>query len=79
MLGNVLNWVEDCYVDNYRPPIPTDGSPNESGPCNIRAVRGAAAYSTPGDVRVALRNSPAPGRPDAFIGFRVAKTIDSAW
>jgi hypothetical protein len=63
MLGNVVNWTEDCFVDNYRPPVPTDGSPNKSGPCTQRSVRGAAYYSTPGDVRPAVRGGRAPGSP----------------
>jgi formylglycine-generating enzyme len=75
MLGNVFNWVEDCWVENYLPLIPTDGSPNESGPCNSRVLRGAAKTSEPRDVRVAVHGSRAPGSPDVFIGFRVARPI----
>jgi formylglycine-generating enzyme required for sulfatase activity/energy-coupling factor transporter ATP-binding protein EcfA2 len=74
VLGNVLNWTEDCYVNNYRS-VPTDGSPNESGPCTARVVRGAAFDSTPGEVRSAVRNGAAPGTRSDALGFRVAKTI----
>jgi formylglycine-generating enzyme required for sulfatase activity len=74
VLGNVLNWTEDCYVDNYRS-VPTDGSPNESGPCTQRVVRGAAYYSTPEDVRSAVRGGRAPGSRSDALGFRVVKTI----
>jgi sulfatase modifying factor 1 len=41
MLGNVTEWVEDCYVDNYRE-TPTDDGPNTTGPCTFRLIRGGS-------------------------------------
>jgi hypothetical protein len=35
VVGNVANWVEDCYVDSYSG-APTDGSPNTLGVRNGR-------------------------------------------
>jgi formylglycine-generating enzyme required for sulfatase activity len=75
MLGNVENWVEDCYAPNYDK-TPTDGSPNLTDPCPKRVVRGGSWYDNPRLVRAARRNS--DGTPDtrnAFIGFRVARTV----
>jgi formylglycine-generating enzyme required for sulfatase activity len=59
MLGNVVNWVEDCYVDNYRE-TPTDGSQNTAGVCTSRVIRGGSWDFNPPFVRAAYRNSNAP-------------------
>jgi len=75
MLGNVMNWVEDCYVDNYRN-TPTDGSPNTGGACTNRVIRGGFWYAVPNAVRAALRFSYYP--PDTrnyFVGLRLARTV----
>ncbi len=37
--GNVWQWVEDCYHDNYDG-APTDGSAWTSEPCKLRVLRG---------------------------------------
>jgi formylglycine-generating enzyme required for sulfatase activity len=39
--GNVAEWVEDCWNDNYRG-APTDGSPRLTGQCRLRVLRGGA-------------------------------------
>ena len=42
MVGNVWEWVEDCFHDNYNG-APTDGSAwIEGGNCKFRVVRGGA-------------------------------------
>jgi formylglycine-generating enzyme required for sulfatase activity len=78
MLGNVANWVGDCYVDSYSG-TPTDGSPNTSGACTSRVVRGGSWYYFPRYVRAADRSndqfSLAPDIRDYDIGFRVARTV----
>jgi formylglycine-generating enzyme required for sulfatase activity len=74
MLGNVANWVEDCYVDSYSG-TPTDGSPNTSGTCTSRVVRGGSWVSSPRGDRAAFRNSLAPDDRILNIGFRLARTI----
>ena len=40
MVGNVWEWTEDCWRDNYEG-APDDGSPWTSGDCDLRVVRGA--------------------------------------
>ncbi len=39
MAGNVWQWVQDCYHDNYDG-APTDGSAWTSGDCSRRVIRG---------------------------------------
>ena len=41
MAGNVWEWVQDCYHDNYDG-APTDGSAWTSGDCSLRVVRGGS-------------------------------------
>jgi formylglycine-generating enzyme required for sulfatase activity len=74
MLGNVANWVEDCYVDSYSS-TPTDGRPNTSGACTTRVVRGGSWGNFPRFVRAAHRSSIAPGGRYDNIGFRPARTV----
>jgi formylglycine-generating enzyme required for sulfatase activity len=74
MLGNVANWVEDCYVDSYSG-TPTDGSPNTSGDCKSRVVRGGSWISNPRFVRAAFRINLEPVNLGNVFGFRLARTI----
>jgi formylglycine-generating enzyme required for sulfatase activity len=74
MLGNVQTWTEDCFIDNYSS-LPSDASPNLSGPCSSRTLRGRAWYSNAGDVRTTGRSQQQPGRQSDVVGFRVARTI----
>jgi formylglycine-generating enzyme required for sulfatase activity len=72
-LGNTMDWVEDCYVDNYRN-TPTDGSANTGTPCPARVIRGVSWGLLPSYVRSADRISKPPNTRANWIGFRVAKT-----
>jgi formylglycine-generating enzyme required for sulfatase activity len=78
MLGNVWEWVEDCYMPNYRA-APSNGSAWISGDCSNRVVRGgswvgvASQSSLP---RSAIRDwRPVDGRTYG-LGIRVARTLD---
>jgi formylglycine-generating enzyme required for sulfatase activity len=74
MLGNVYEWVQDCYVDSYEG-APTDGTPREvSGTCRYRVLRGGSWNDNPQDVRSAARSWFAPASRDNVIGFRLART-----
>jgi formylglycine-generating enzyme required for sulfatase activity len=44
--GNVAEWVEDCWNDNYRG-APSDGSAWTTGQCRLRGLRGGAFDSQP--------------------------------
>jgi formylglycine-generating enzyme len=74
MLGNVANWIEDCYVESYSG-TPTDGSPNTSGDCKSRVVRGGSWLNIPRFVRAANRNVFGPDSRSNYIGIRLARTI----
>lgn len=41
MSGNVAEWVEDCWNDNYRG-APADGTAWKTGQCRLRVLRGGA-------------------------------------
>ncbi len=54
MHGNLLEWVQDLYVDNYNS-APSDGSAVTEGGA-IRVLRGGSWFSNAGDLRSARRN-----------------------
>jgi len=74
LMGNVWEWVQDCYGDNLSD-IPADGQTRTGGDCRQRMVRGGA-WSTPARMlRSAVRaKAPAGSRFDD-VGFRVARTL----
>jgi formylglycine-generating enzyme required for sulfatase activity len=56
MVGNVWEWVEDCWHENYVG-APTNGSAwIEGGDCSQRFVRGGSWFNAPSFVRSASRN-----------------------
>lgn len=77
MAGNVSEWVEDCWHENY------DGAPRDGsawtcdGDCGRRVVRGGSwAPSLPRHYRSADRNKSDVGFRFFRLGFRVARTLD---
>jgi formylglycine-generating enzyme required for sulfatase activity len=74
MLGNVAEWVEDCYVNNYAA-APKDGSAVTAPDCAKRVVRSGSWGHIPRLARAAYRNGFAPDYRDYNFGFRLARTI----
>ncbi len=74
MLGNVWEWVADCYNKTYDG-APTDGSAWSMGDCSLRVLRGGSWFYPPPDVRSASRNRSAPSGRGFIVGFRVARTL----
>ena len=72
MLGNVWEWVQDCYHNNYEG-APADGSAWEKEGCALRVVRGGSWFSIPRYVRSAYRGWGGPGNRDGDLGFRLAQ------
>lgn len=74
VLGNVWEWAEDRWHDDYRG-APTDGSAwTSGGERGRRVVRGGSWVNPPWFLRFALRN----GYTTAIrsgLGFRVARTL----
>lgn len=75
MVGNVWEWVEDCYHPNYQG-APTDGSAwIDSGTCSNRVVRGGSWNNSPIYLRSADRDRTPPVNQSYHLGFRVARTL----
>jgi formylglycine-generating enzyme required for sulfatase activity len=75
MLGNVWQWVEDCYNGNYAG-APIDGSAWISGNCELRVIRGGSWLTVPRQRRVATRGSYPIGMRLNHTGFRLARALD---
>jgi formylglycine-generating enzyme required for sulfatase activity len=54
MLGNVWEWVEDCWNPDYQG-APVDGSAWKEGECERGVMRGGSWYSVPHLVRLSAR------------------------
>ena len=73
--GNVSEWVEDCWHEDYSR-APSDGSAWTSGDdCENRVLRGGAWPSKPSALRSAKRFRAKAGKLYRDIGFRVARTL----
>jgi formylglycine-generating enzyme required for sulfatase activity len=77
MLGNVLEWTEDCLHNNYNG-APTDGSAwlaDKGGDCTNRVTRGFSWDLSDRDLRSADRIVFTTVLRITGIGFRVARTL----
>lgn len=69
MSGNVWEWTEDCYHDNYKG-APTDGTAWMDGDCQFRVLRGGSWISGP-SYASSHRRLPLPaGTLGSSYGFR---------
>jgi formylglycine-generating enzyme required for sulfatase activity len=81
IVGNVWQWVQDCYHDNYKG-APTDGSAWTSDECGRRVARGGAFNRGPIPIRLAARLGRAATARIGNGGLRVVRTFDAyvdAW
>jgi len=74
ILGNVTEWVEDCYVGNYEE-APKDGSMTATPDCASRVVRAGSWNFFLQRLRAAARNDDTPGNRNDHFGFRLARTV----
>jgi formylglycine-generating enzyme required for sulfatase activity len=78
MLGNVWQWVEDCWHESYVG-APKDGSAWESGDCSKRVLRGGSWSNVPIYIRSASRSRSEAAGGDVdysnYAGFRVARSL----
>jgi formylglycine-generating enzyme required for sulfatase activity/cellulose biosynthesis protein BcsQ len=74
MVGNVSEWVEDCYHPNYDG-APADGSAWISGGCEHRVARGGSWSSIPPALRSASRQANTTAYQSSNVGFRIARTL----
>jgi formylglycine-generating enzyme required for sulfatase activity len=75
MVGNVRQWVEDCWSANPGPP-PAGGLARLSGDCGERVTRGGSYDDKPQDLRAAARAWETVDTRSQKIGFRVARAMD---
>ena len=77
MAGNVWEWVEDCYHENFAG-APSDGRAwlkEEEGQCDLRVLRGGSWNNTSWSLRSPNRFRYDPVRRNDFIGFRLARDL----
>jgi len=75
--GNVMEWVADCWHENYKG-TPTDGGAwlqGDGGNCSRRLLRGGSWLNGPRDLRSADRDWVTAVSRGNIIGFRVARTL----
>lgn len=73
MSGNVLEWVQDCWIPHYQN-SPTDGSAAQDCDEEYRVQRGGSWIDAPRYLRATARQVDSPGSRGNDIGFRVART-----
>ena len=75
MIGNVWEWIEDCWHTNYQG-APMDGSAWVSGgDCDLRVLRGGSFDIKPARVRSATRSRLGAAARISNFGFRLARTL----
>ncbi len=74
MVGNVSEWVEDCWHDNYQR-APANGAAWVNPGCGSRVLRGASWASAPDQARSAFRLTAGPRTTNPRLGFRVARDL----
>ncbi len=74
MAGNVWQWVQDCYHDDYDG-APTDGSAWTIDACSRRVVRGGSWGDRPQHLRSAVRDGYSTDLRGNRIGFRLGRTL----
>ncbi len=72
MIGNVWEWVQDCYAESYDGASPRGDA--ATGSCTYRVVRGGSWHEQAIELRTANRGRSASGRYPG-IGFRVVLSM----
>ncbi len=75
LLGNVWEWTEDCFYDDYVT-APSDGAARVATACQARTVRGGSWFSTGNSLRPAIRAGAREIARHDDVGFRVARTLE---
>ena len=74
MIGNVQEWVEDAWVDNYA------GAPNDTSArlsdSQEKVVRGGSFRDGPENIRSASRGNLAASSANNTTGFRIVREVD---
>jgi formylglycine-generating enzyme required for sulfatase activity len=75
MHGNVSEWVEDCWHDDYTAQAPVDGSAWVEGNCDGRVMRGGSWEDSQVELRSAARLGEFKDESSYTDGFRVARGL----
>ena len=75
MHGNVTQWVEDCWHDDYTGEAPADGSAWVEGSCDGRVLRGGSWADSESELRSAARTGEYRYESSYNDGFRVARGL----
>lgn len=76
MIGNVWQWVEDCYLYEY-PAWPVDGKPVEVySACPLRSIRGGSWGTRADRMRPSWRGRDPETRQNILFGFRIARDLN---
>ena len=76
MHGNVWEWVEDCWSDEYSADTPANGAAYVRANCSGRVLRGGSWEDYAGDARAAARVASGAEEMSWADGFRVARPIE---
>ncbi len=72
--GNVAEWVQDCYADNYAT-APNNGQAYQIAKCDTRVIRGGSAKSSAADLASYKRSHEPPETYNEHLGFRVVMEL----
>jgi formylglycine-generating enzyme required for sulfatase activity len=75
MHGNVSEWVEDCFHNDYTAKAPTDGSAWVEGNCTGRVLRGGSWEDSDAELRSAARVGEYRYNSSYTDGFRIARSL----
>ncbi|MDX2141802.1 MAG: formylglycine-generating enzyme family protein [Rhodospirillaceae bacterium] len=75
MIGNVWEWVEDCYTASYWGRPPNGKAWVWQGGCETRGLRGGSWTSRPADARSAKRQRAPAAAHTTYMGFRIARDV----
>lgn len=74
LIGNVAEWVQDCWHENYVR-APRDSGAWDNPGCQRRLLRGGSWGSSPDQSRSAYRLPAANDLRSAQVGFRIARDL----
>jgi formylglycine-generating enzyme required for sulfatase activity len=75
MHGNVFDWCEDNWHEDYSDNPPLDGSVWEGGDASLRVLRGGSWNNNQRGVRSASRLWDRPELRFNNVGFRIGRTL----
>lgn len=75
MIGNVWEWVEDCYAMPHPADAPTDGSPQLKTGCDRRGSKGGSWVTTLTRQTPTFRGRDPATLTSQIFGFRIARDL----